>query len=135
MQIKRLKVSSFTDLVCGPILAAKYYNHDLVHNTRCAIKMEIKTESFVIGSSFLPSATKLRQVMFLHLSVSHSVHRGVCLSACWDTHNPGQTPPWADTLLGRHPPLADTPADVYCSGRYASYWDAFLFVQIFTSNR
>ena len=43
--------------------------------------------------------------MFLHLSVSHSVHRvwGVCLSACWDIT------PWADTLLGRHPPWADTP--------------------------
>ena len=36
------------------------------------------------------------KVMFLHLSVSHSVHGGVCLSACCDTP-PGQTP------LGRHP--------------------------------
>ena len=35
-------------------------------------------------------------------------------------HTPGQTPyPWADT-----PP----PADGYCSGQYASYWNAFLFV-------
>ena len=38
-------------------------------------------------------------------------------------------PPWADTLRadnspGRHPPRAD----VYCSGRYASYWNAFLFI-------
>ena len=33
------------------------------------------------------------KVMFLHLSVSHSVHRGgVCPSACWDTP-PRQTPP------------------------------------------
>ena len=66
--------------------------------------------------------------MFLHLSVSHSVHRGgVCPNACWDTHpqqtpplgrHPWQTPPWADTPwvntpLGRHPqantPQADTP--------------------------
>ena len=42
--------------------------------------------------------------MFLHLSVSHSVHRGgVCLSACWDTHIP-----WADTHPppDRHPPCA-----------------------------
>ena len=42
-------------------------------------------------------------------------------------HPPGQTTPWADTPgqtlpLGRHPP-----ADGYCSGRYASYWNAFLF--------
>ena len=42
--------------------------------------------------------------MFLHLSVILSMG-GVCLSACWDTHNPlgrlplpGQTPP------GRRPP-------------------------------
>ena len=58
-------------------------------------------------------------------------------------HPPGQThsrhPPWADTLpradtplgipslgrhpLGRHPP---PPRDDHCSGRYASYWNAFL---------
>ena len=42
--------------------------------------------------------------MFLHLSVSHSVHRrGAYPSACWDT-----PPPWADTPLGRHP-WADNP--------------------------
>ena len=44
--------------------------------------------------------------MFLHLSVSHSFHRGV------SGRHPGQTPPWADTpsrhLLGRHTPWADT---------------------------
>ena len=58
--------------------------------------------------------------------------------SCADTplgrHAPGQTPPsWADIpnplgqtplpRLGRHP----APADGYCSGRYASYWNAFLF--------
>ena len=45
------------------------------------------------------------------------------------------TPPPTDTPLGRHPSpwQADTPlgrhplpADGYCSGRYASYWHAFL---------
>ena len=38
--------------------------------------------------------------------------------------------------LGRHPPGRQTPppgqtsypADGYCSGRYASYWNAFLFI-------
>ena len=44
------------------------------------------------------------KVMFLHLSVSHSVHGGVYLSACWDTHtppgrHPRGRPPWADTPL------------------------------------
>ena len=56
--------------------------------------------------------------MFLHLSVIHSVHRGVCLSACWDTtppleaDPPDQTPPyllgaespWEQTLQTRHTP-------------------------------
>ena len=73
--------------------------------------------------------------------VCHSVHRaeGVYLSACWDTHTPGQTPPgkhptgqtppwanthpWADTPPGRHPPPGG-----HCRGRYASYWNAFLFI-------
>ena len=36
---------------------------------------------------FYRPQTKFAKVMFLHLSVSHSVHGGgVCLSACWDTH-------------------------------------------------
>ena len=44
--------------------------------------------------------------MFLHLSVSHSVH-GVCIPACIgaDTPSPWQTPPGqTPPLLGRHPP-------------------------------
>ena len=71
------------------------------------------------------------KVMFLHLSVSHSVHKGGCLPQCMlgYTPSPGQTPPpaWAGTPPGRHPP---PPADVHCSGRYASYWNAFLFIII-----
>ena len=43
--------------------------------------------------------------MFLHLSVSHSVRRGVYT-----------LPPWADTSH-----------DGNWSGRYAFYWNAFLF--------
>ena len=62
--------------------------------------------------------------------VCHSVHRGVCLSVCWDT----TTPPRADTPRRSRtpPPGADTPppeADSSkrsTSGRYASYWNAFL---------
>ena len=90
--------------------------------------------------------------MFLHLSVCP--RGGVCLSACWDTTAPpprSRRPPPPGT---RHrpspagtPPLleADTPpeqtpqagspgpdpspppADDYGCGRYASYWNAFLF--------
>ena len=143
--------------------------------------------------------------MFLHLSVSHSIHRGkgvlqnppgqTPLDRHPQTDTPGQTQPlgrhnpWADTTpgqtqplgrnppgrnppgrhpLGRHPqadtPPADTPSQTpmpsvywdtcppaqcmlgytsplpsacwdtqhspgsHCSWRYASYWNAFLFI-------
>ena len=56
----------------------------------------------------------------------------VCLSGCKD-FPPKQTPPGghppADTPLADPPP----PADGHCSGRYASYWNAFLSVYKFTS--
>ena len=48
--------------------------------------------------------------MSLHLSVSHSVPRGICLSACWDTSPQEQTP--------LSPPGADTPPGAVHAGRY-----------------
>ena len=59
-------------------------------------------------------------------------------------HPTGQTPPWPDTPLRsacwdtliRLPSacLDTSPAPgSHCSGRYASYWNAFLFVVKFTS--
>ena len=65
------------------------------------------------------------KVMFLHLSVNHSVHKGVCIPACngWGCVSQhamggvclwvkGGTPPWADTPRadpsGHKPPWADT---------------------------
>ena len=66
------------------------------------------------------------QVMFLHLSVSHSVHGGRSTSSLRQTR-PGQTPPGRHRL-GRHAPWqVDTPLrHGYCSERYTSYWNAFL---------
>ena len=83
------------------------------------------------GTIFTGRKEMVAKVIFLHVSVIHSVHRGgggVCLSACWDTtplppradthpwsrhpHPPEQTPPRADTHptpLGADPPGADTP--------------------------
>ena len=70
---------------------------------------------------------------YVFTSVCHSVHGGlVCLSTCWDTPHWADTP-WADkpgaettpsqTLPGRqHPP----PEIRAISGRYASYWNAYL---------
>ena len=46
------------------------------------------------------------KVIFLHLSVIHSVHRGVFLSACWDTTPPGPaTPPPTPPGPATPPPL------------------------------
>ena len=39
------------------------------------------------------------KVMFSQACVKNSVHRGICLRACWDTHPLCRHPP-----LGRHPP-------------------------------
>ena len=72
------------------------------------------------------------KVVFLHLSVSHSVNRGVWTDTPWaDT-----PPPRADTLLGRlllgkHPPGQTPPSGGYCIGRYASYWNAILLQTFF----
>ena len=59
------------------------------------------------------------KVMFSQVCVQNSVHggRGV--------HPLGRQPSGRHPLLGRHP-LPRT--DSYCSGRYASYWNAFLFL-------
>ena len=73
--------------------------------------------------------TKFAKVMFLHLSVSHSVHRrGEYLGrySPWQVHPPEQVPPWqvhplAGTLPGRvyppglvHSPWACTPPGNAC---------------------
>ena len=66
-----------------------------------------------------------------------SVHRGRCTppgrqTPYWETDTPRQTPTpsWeADTPRQADNPLADRhplPSDGYCSGRYASYCNAFL---------
>ena len=39
------------------------------------------------------------KVIFSQVSVSHSVHRGMCIPACTEADTPQQTPPWADTPL------------------------------------
>ena len=45
------------------------------------------------------------KVIFSQACVKNSVMGGVCLSACWDTHSPGQKhppPSWADPLCPVH---------------------------------
>ena len=79
---------------------------------------------------------------------------GVYPSIQWGRHPPADTPwqtsPWRTPPPGRHPrtdtpPLGTHPSDRHCpqedtppppnghcSGRYASYWNAFFFVYNFT---
>ena len=54
--------------------------------------------------------------MFLHLSVSHSVHRGVPFPVHAGIHPLRQTPPPPADPLGRHP-WADTPGQTPPSRR------------------
>ena len=84
-------------------------------------RRNVKSLSMEHPSHYRPQRSCTKD-MFLHLSVSHSVHRGsVCLSACWDAHLPGRytapgkyTPfPWVGTPRGRYPP-----GQVHPLGRY-----------------
>ena len=80
--------------------------------------------------------TKFAKVMFLHVSVSHSVHRG-SLAHCMLGYTP-QTRGRHPLPRTRHAPRADIPQDQApprsacweiwaTSRRYASYWNAILF--------
>ena len=92
-----------------------------------------RTDSVGKYADFYRPQTQFAKIMFLHLSVSHSVHRGEYLGRC----HPGQvhpmagTPPWAGTPprqvyspLGRYrpgqvPPQAGMPpGQVHPQGRY-----------------
>ena len=76
-------------------------------------------------NNFYRAQRSCGKVMLLHLSVSHSVHRGVCIPAFTGTHSPS----WADIsqhALGQTPPPGQTypsmhwdtpPEDGYCCGR------------------
>ena len=80
------------------------------------------------------------KVMFLLVSVillTGGWSGVVSLSACWDTTTPtpeactllGSRPPGKACTLRKHAPLPEAyPPPAYgMSGRYASYWNAFLF--------
>ena len=105
------------------------YEHFLV-TLPCLVSFQAKHGS---GNIYHPQ-TKFAKVMFLHLSVSPSVHRG---RVPGQVHPPGRytpTPlgrytPWAGTPpllgrytspLGRYTPQAGTPRQVHPLGRYTS---------------
>ena len=100
------------------------------------------------GQDFITVRNEVAKVMCLQASVCPQGVGGVCLSACWDITRLGadipqeQTPP-----RSRHhpPPEQTTPPEQTpgsrhplrkqrygrCCGRYASYWNAFLFNSLF----
>ena len=65
-------------------------------------------------TNLLPPQTKFAKVMFLHLSVSHSVHRG----STWAGTPPGQVPPRQVHPPGRYTPLGRYPLGSNPLGRY-----------------
>ena len=127
----------------------------MVHLVLKHIQLASKWYTCYWNDVLLPVATKLGQGnIFTSMCqefcpqggrVSASVHAGIPprsrhqyhprgADTPQSRHPPEQTPPRADT-----PPEADTPREADCSrrstsGRYASYWNAFLFCYIFMVN-
>ena len=83
------------------------------------------------GQLYLPAATKLWPRLCFYSCLWFCPRGGVCLSACWDTTSPReQTPPWSRHPPGSRHPLEQIhpPSILSMSGRYASYWNAFLIL-------
>ena len=106
---------------------------------KTAVQSEIvscsKVHLLVFNLLFTVRKRSCGKVMFLHLSVSHSVHRGCLPGACVypSMH-------WADTPLGRHSLGRHLPGQTplpggHCSRWYASYWNAFLLIEAITRNQ
>ena len=75
------------------------------------------------------------KVMFLQVCVCPQGGEGVCLSACWDAIPPPDGELWRTPPDGEPPPgMENREADSSIrstSGRYASYWNSFLFGDCF----
>ena len=116
------------------------------------LKLNIKSYSFLLVDYkviFITGRNEVvAKVMFLHLFVILFTGGGVCLGACWDTTHPPKEqtpprsrhpPPRADTPphpRSRHPPEpTPSPPIRSMSGRYASYWNAFLFSSVTLLNQ
>ena len=68
------------------------------------------------------------QVMFLHLSFSHSVHGG-CIPACNGADPPFRHLPWADPFPQADVPLANTPLVRHPSEQTLPWADSPLCIQ------
>ena len=112
---------------------------DFLKFDKCSVLFEMYCLSMYVSKYIY------RPLRSFFTRVCHSVHRwGICLIACWETRSRNPLSPGTRSRhpsLVRHPPGqrqtpprpgADTSpsrpvADDYCCGRYASYWNAFLF--------
>ena len=133
-------------VICGPT-----YSNDLPHYSFYLCQEMFWTHFIQFRNHYWPQRSWAK-VMFLQASVILSTG-GVCLSVWWDTIPPPRAdyppgaettpppradPPWEQTPRdqtpprSRHPPGPDSPREADASirsmsGRYASYWNAYLY--------
>ena len=98
-----------------------------------SLRHKIEYLSFVL----ITVRNEVAKVMFLHLSVcpqggSASVHAGIPPPQYQTSTLGAGTPLGPDTPQSRHPPWEQAPPSrqLRC-GRYASYWNAFLYSMVF----
>ena len=139
-----------------------YIAHKLMFNTGvCIWSVEFGTNENILYCVldrylfiiFIVRNSSWGKVMFSQACVKNSVHRGVVYTSPLGRHPPWTDLPWVDTPqadtalwadtspgqalpLGRHPPGQKLPPswDGPYNGRYASYWNAFLFSLCMLSN-
>ena len=100
MPVIHVKVISYQDPRADP---------NLGRHTPCADTPQSGRYASYWNVFLLPPANKFAKVMFLHLSVSHSVHSG----STWTG-----TPPGRYTSLGKYTPDRYTPWQVHPPDRY-----------------
>ena len=122
------------------LMTAAFY----IARGKTAVQSEIvscsKVHLLVFNLLFTVRKRSCAKVMFLHLSVSHSVHRGCLPGACVYPSMHWADTPQADTPLGRHSLGRHLPGQTplpggHCSRWYASYWNAFLLIEAITRNQ
>ena len=94
-----------------------YRTNLLCEHTRISKILKFLPDLGVHLNIFTVRNSSCRKSMFLQVSVCPRV------GGCTPPGPPGQTSPWAPPRQTPHPYR-----DGHCSGRYASYWNAFLFL-------
>ena len=138
------RLKPVTSLLCYQQSSKQIYlrNNPVIHHTRVSLIPPVMEAVLIGWSIYYRPQRSCGRIMFLHLSVILFT-RGSQTPPPGQTppgktpprqtpppgrHPPGQTPPQADTSPRQTPPGQTPPGDDHCSGRYTSYWNAFLFV-------